>query len=362
MKVREQLSFPPDRLYRSTTMLVLGKPKSGKTRWASTVGRMSFDEPCPLLAIDQDNGTSAHKFVNPALIPESFKDYETLLDRVKLTVGQQDGPPYHMNFLGRDWYFNGLIVDTVNRTQDIIRRDIKGGYLSKKRIQIQDYGTMLDDVLGTLLTLKELAETKPFHLIITAQVAPDKITIKNAKEDDPGHYYWMPSLIGSVGPKLAEHFDNVLTTSYDPQNDRYLVFSKDTITPIGTFMGGLRFGEHCKPVNPPVVPSTWWEFLKMHQVDLACPEKIGQLDIPQHIDVHWSEVEANRQHVANTLAGKGVPIEHLFLACEAADWGEMSQFTGTGQDAVTAAQSYQPANTHTQDEDELRTPNGNDHV
>lgn len=341
MKVREQLNFPPDRLYRSTTMLVLGKPKAGKTRWASTVGRFSFDEPCPLLIIDQDNGASAHKFSNPALIPEGFKDYKTILDRIKVAVSQQDGPPYHMNFLGHDWNFNGLIVDTINRTQDIIRRDIKGGYLSDKRLRIQDYGTLLDDVLGMLLSLKELAETKPFHLIVTAQITPDKVTIQDAKEEDPGHYYWQPSLIGSVAGKITEHFDNILTTHYEPQGNKYKVFAKDTVTPIGTFMGGLRFGEHCKPVNPPSAPTTWWEFLRMHQIDLGNPENIGQLDIPQHLDLHWSEIETNRQQIAKILGDKAVPIEHLFMACGAAGWDQMSDYDGTGKDAVGLAESYQ---------------------
>ncbi len=364
MKVREQLNYPPDRLYRSTTILILGKPKSGKTRWASTVGRMSFDEPSPLLIIDQDNGASAHKFANPALIPEGFNDYKTILDRVKAAVNGQDAPPYNMNFLGRDWSFNGLIVDTINRTQDIIRRDIKGGYLSEKRLRIQDYGTLLDDVLGTLLSLKELSETKPFHLVITAQISPDKITIQDAKEEDPGHYYWTPSLTGSIAGKITEHFDNILTTHYEPQGNNYVVYAKDTITPIGTFMGGLRFGEFCKPPNPPRMPDTWWDFLRSHKVDLAHPEKIGQLDIPQHVDIHWSEVEANREWVINFLNDKKVPIpiEHLFKVCGAADWEQMSQYVGTGQEAVKAAQDYKLPNTQVNVETELADLSGNDQV
>lgn len=364
MKVRKQLAFPPDRLFRSTTMLILGKPKSGKTRWASTVGRLSFDEPCPLLIIDQDNGASAHKFSNPALIPEGFKDYKTILDRIKAAVSKQDGPPYHMNFLGQDWNFSGLIIDSINRTQDIVRRGIKGGYLSDKRLRIQDYGTLLDDVLGMVLSLKELAETKPFHLVITAQIAPDKVVIQDAKEEDPGHYYWMPSLAGSIASKITEHFDNILTTHYEPQGNKYRVFAKDTVTPIGTFMGGLRFGEFCKPANPTAAPSTWWEFLRLHQVDIDHPEKIGQLDIPQAIDMHWSEVETNRQMIADTLASKGVAIENLFLACGVPGWDEMTSFEGTGKEALQAAQNHQPRDAHSkvEVEAELVEPPGNEHI
>lgn len=57
---------------------------------------------------------------------------------------------------------------------------------------------------------------------------------------------------------------------------------------------------------------------------------------------HWAEDKDNRLHIAKILGDKGIPIEHLFQACGAEDWDQMSQYKGTGKDAVAAAQSYSP--------------------
>jgi hypothetical protein len=248
-----------------------------------------------------------------------------------------------MNFLGHDWKFNGVMIDTINRLQDVMRAGIKGGYLNDKQIRLNDYGTLLDQVLGILLYLKDLSDIKPFHLVITAQIAPDKIAMKrnaSQKDDDlelASSYYWMPSLAGSISQKLPEHLDMVLTSYFNPETRQYTVYSQDTVTDMGTFMGKMKFGHYYKPNNPAVVPSTWWEILKGHGVDYAKPAGIGKLDIPVEVEQHWSEDIENRSAIAGLLAKEGVPIEALFEVCGAEGWDDMTSYDGTGQNAVKSA-------------------------
>lgn len=348
MKIRNVLSNPPDRLYHSTIMLVMGKSKSGKTRLSSTVGRYSFNEPCQLLHIDQDNGGGGQKFSNPALIPDTFDEYKQLLELIATAVTHQDGPVYQMAFLNRTWKFNGILVDTLNRLQDMLRKQLKGGsYLSEKRLQIQDFGSMLDDLLGLILTLKELSERKPFHIVLTAQVSPDKVVLRKQQKDSDdtaAAYYWLPSLQGSIGPKLAEHVDIAVTTYRDPISGNFRVFGVDTVTDIGTFSGGLRYLDYLSPkFRPDNLPNTWWDILKAFKVDVDHPENIGALDATVHIEQHWSEITKNRSRLEKLLTDKGIPIEYLFQACFAADWSEMVSYHGTGQDAYKAAKELYEA-------------------
>ena len=337
MKMRKQMENPADRLAESTTMLVLGASGSGKTTLAASVGVIG-DKPSKLLFIDNDNGSGAVPLANPALIPESFSDYKTIVNAITSAVRSQGKPPYKMKLAGEEFEFNGVVIDTLNAAQDVIRAEIKGGWMSDRQIRIQDYGTMLDRLAGLILQLRELSSTHPFHFVATAQITPEKVTLVDG-DGDTSAYHWTASLAGKIGKKLPEFFDMVLTTYVNPKTSEHIVFSGDKVTDRGTFIGKMRYGHLMTPPSPTILSKrggrvTWEYIVRLHGVDLDETHHTQELS---QAEVSWVDDPEKRALVTATLDKNEISIEDALARNGCENWDDVRAKKITGSEFISAA-------------------------